>query len=194
MSFLIILKRLKQLLNFPYRRSCGGEIISADFKQGLHARTEFNGDFYSIQTYSGNGLLRVDPLGSNHLLQPIASDQELGKAVLDTLSKSRVIPLDECEDYFDHDASDEQYKNWITKMMESYDYRSKRQLFKKMHNCGIQLLDGQITIRPSCHEKLESWTGKTISEFDYVIIPADSSPEEVGAALRLAFSRCRSYV
>ncbi|NRN30196.1 contact-dependent growth inhibition system immunity protein [Photorhabdus heterorhabditis] len=168
--------------------------MNTDFKQGLHARTEFNGDFYSIQTYSGNGLLKVDPLGSNHLLQLIASDQELGKAVLDALSKSRVIPLNECGGYFDHDANAEQYKNWIAKMMESYGYRSKRQLFKKMLSCGICMLDGQITIRPSCHEKLESWTGKTISEFDYIIIPADSSPEEVGAALRLAFSRCRSYV
>ncbi|NDL44379.1 contact-dependent growth inhibition system immunity protein, partial [Photorhabdus laumondii] len=47
---------------------------------------------------------------------------------------------------------------------------------------------------PSSHEKLEGWSGDGISVADYVVIPADSSPEEVGAALRLAFSRCRSYV
>ncbi|NHB61287.1 contact-dependent growth inhibition system immunity protein [Photorhabdus sp. RW14-46] len=168
--------------------------MNADFKQGLNASAMFNGDFYSVKTYSGNGLLRADPLGSKHLLQPIVSDQELGKAVLDALSKSRVIPFDECEDYFDHDASDEQYKNWITEMMKSYGYRSKRRLFKKMLSCSICMLDGEITIQPSSHEKLEGWSGDGISEADYVIIPANSSPEEVGAALRLAFSRCRSYV
>ncbi|MCC8374950.1 MULTISPECIES: contact-dependent growth inhibition system immunity protein [Photorhabdus] len=168
--------------------------MNIDFDQGLNAGVKFNGDFYSIQTYSGNGLLGVDPLGSEYLLQPVASDQELGKAVLDALSKSRIIPLDEYGDYFDHDANDKQYKNWITEMMGSYGYRSKRQLFKKMNNCNIRLLDGVITIMPYGHKKLELWTGQGIVESDYVIIPANSSPEEVGAALRLAFSRCRSYV
>ncbi|NRN30891.1 contact-dependent growth inhibition system immunity protein [Photorhabdus heterorhabditis] len=162
--------------------------------QGLNAGAKFNGDFYSIQTHSGNGLLGVDPLGSKHLLQPFVSDQELGNAVFDALSKSRVIPIDECGDYFDHDVNDKQYKNWITEMMGSYGYRSKRQLFRKMNNCDICLLDGVITIMPYGHEKLELWTGQGIVESDYVIIPADSSPAEVGAALRLAFSRCRSYV
>ncbi|WP_445375073.1 contact-dependent growth inhibition system immunity protein [Photorhabdus tasmaniensis] len=168
--------------------------MSMDFKQGLNASAMFNGDFYSVKTYSGNGLLREDPLGSKHLLQPIVSDQELGKAVLDALSKSRIISLDECGDYFDHDVSNEQYKNWITEMMGFYGYRSKRQLFKKMLSCGICMLDGEITIQPSSHVKLDGWSGDGISESDYVVIPADSSPEEVGAALRLAFSRCRSYV
>ncbi|WP_083451932.1 contact-dependent growth inhibition system immunity protein [Photorhabdus heterorhabditis] len=194
MSFLIILKRLKQLLNFPYRRSYGSEIKSEIFERWKNARCVFNGDFYSVQTYSGNGLLGADPSGSNYLLQPIVSDQELGKAVLDALSKSRLIPLDKYGDYFDHDANDKQYKNWITEMMGSYGYRSKRQLFKKMNSCNIRLLDGVITIMPYGHKKLELWTGQGIVESDYVIIPADSSPEEVGAALRLAFSRCRSYV
>lgn len=165
-----------------------------NFKQGLNASAMFNGDFYSVKTYSGNGLLRADPLGSKHLLQPIVSDQELGTSVLDALSKSRRISLDEYGDYFDHDVSNEQYKNWITEMMESYGYRSKRQLFKKMLSCSICMLDGEITIQPSSHVKLDSWSGDGISETDNVVIPADSSPEEVGAALRLAFSRCRSYV
>ncbi|MCA6218979.1 contact-dependent growth inhibition system immunity protein [Photorhabdus antumapuensis] len=168
--------------------------MSADFKQGLNARVKFNGDFYSVQTYSGNGLLGADPLGSNDLLQPIVSDQELGVAVLDALSKSRIIPLDEYGDYFNYDANSEQYKNWITEMMGFYVYRSKRQLFKKMLSCGICMLDGQIVIRPSRHEKLEGWSEDGISESDHVVISADSSPEEVGTALRLAFSRCRSYV
>ncbi|WP_338052467.1 contact-dependent growth inhibition system immunity protein [Stutzerimonas marianensis] len=45
-------------------------------------------------------------------------------------------------------------------------------------------------MRPSHHEKLEAWSGKGLSESDYVIIPSGSSPSDVGAALRLAFSRC----
>ncbi|MBS9443845.1 contact-dependent growth inhibition system immunity protein [Photorhabdus heterorhabditis] len=194
MSFLIILKRLKQLLNFPYRRSYGSEIKSEIFERCKNAGCVFNGDFYSVTTYSGYRSLNLDPLGGNHMLSPGTSDEELGVAVFSALSKSRFIPYENLGDFLDNEKRKERYEQWVIEMMEFHPYRSKRQLFKKMHNCGIQLLDSQITIRPSSHEKLEGWSGDGFSESDYVIIPADSSPEEVGAALRLAFSRCRSYV
>ncbi|MEJ1554439.1 contact-dependent growth inhibition system immunity protein, partial [Escherichia coli] len=48
-----------------------------------------------------------------------------------------------------------------------------------------------ITIRPSFHEKLEAWSGNRINESDYVVLPADSSPTEIGSGLRLALSRCK---
>ncbi len=128
------------------------------------------------------------------MLPPDTSDEELGAVVFNALSKSRFIPYESLGDFLDNEKRKERYDQWVIEIMGFHRYRSRRQLFKKMHNCGIQLLDGNITIRPTGHEKLELWTGKGIVESDYVIIPADSSPEEVGAALRLAFSRCRSYV
>ncbi|MCA6218982.1 contact-dependent growth inhibition system immunity protein [Photorhabdus antumapuensis] len=164
------------------------------FKRWRNARCVFNGDFYCIETFSGYRMLSADPQGSYYLLSPDIDDEQLGMAVLDALFKSRLIPLEEIDDFFEPEKYDEQYKEWIDELIKTYGYRSKRQLFKRMRDCGIQLLDGNITIRPTGHEKLELWTGKGIVESDYVIIPADSSPEEVGAALRLAFSRCRSYV
>ncbi|MBP9693427.1 MAG: CdiI family contact-dependent growth inhibition immunity protein [Alphaproteobacteria bacterium] len=59
-----------------------------------------------------------------------------------------------------------------------------------MKSCGINLDQGLITIRPSHHEKLEAWSGEGIDKRDYVNIPHDSEPSQIGAALRLAFSRC----
>jgi hypothetical protein len=59
-----------------------------------------------------------------------------------------------------------------------------------MKHCGTTLIDQVITIRPSNHEKLEAWSGKNISEDNYVILSLDNSPEEIGAGLKLAFSRC----
>ncbi len=59
-----------------------------------------------------------------------------------------------------------------------------------MKNCDIECGDGFITIGPTHHEKLEAWSGDGISEADYVVIPADSPLSKIGAALRLAFSRC----
>lgn len=59
-----------------------------------------------------------------------------------------------------------------------------------MKKCSIESKGGQITIRLGHHEKLEAWSGKGLSESDYVIISSGSSPSDVGAALRLASSRC----
>ncbi|ERT10312.1 contact-dependent growth inhibition system immunity protein [Photorhabdus temperata] len=168
--------------------------MSEIFKRWKNAICVFNGDFYSVTTYSGYRSFNLDPLGGNHMLSSDVSDEKLGVVVFDALSKSRFIPFESLGDFLDNEKRKERYDQWIAEMIEFHRYRSKRQLFKKMHNCGIQLLDGQITIQPSCHEKLEGWSGDGISESDYVVIPADSSPEEIGAALRLAFSRCRSYV
>ncbi|MCT8350099.1 CdiI family contact-dependent growth inhibition immunity protein [Photorhabdus temperata] len=166
--------------------------MSEIFKRWKNARCVFNGDFYSVTAYSGYRALNLDTSRGNYMLTSDVSDEKLGIVILDALSKSRLIDPD--DNFFDNEKKAERYKGWVKLLMETYNYRSKRQLFKKMHNCGIQLLDGQITIRPSCHEKLEGWSGDGISESDYVVIPANSSPEEIGAALRLAFSRCRSYV
>ena len=47
-----------------------------------------------------------------------------------------------------------------------------------------------ITISPNHHEKLEAWSGNGFTKADNDVIPANSSPAEVGAAFRVVFSRC----
>ncbi|EPC03024.1 hypothetical protein L861_22200 [Litchfieldella anticariensis FP35 = DSM 16096] len=119
-----------------------------------------------------------------------SEDEELGEALTDALSKSRTLTLDEYGEFFDYEKGKIQYKDWLKTLMERYGYKTERAMFKNMKSCNIESQNGTITIRPSHHEKLEAWSGDGISESDYVVIPADSSPAEVGAALRLAFSRC----
>ena len=60
-----------------------------------------------------------------------------------------------------------------------------------MMRCSIEISDGRLTISPSCHEKLEAWSGKGLTEDDDVVLSVNSTTEEIGAGLRLAFSRCR---
>ncbi|EEU1774406.1 hypothetical protein EC162594_03794 [Escherichia coli O145:H28] len=64
-------------------------------------------------------------------------------------------------------------------------------LSRKPGAVHIHLVNDVITIRPSFHEKLEAWSGNRINESDYVVLPADSSPTEIGSGLRLALSRCK---
>ncbi|MFC5694170.1 contact-dependent growth inhibition system immunity protein [Pseudomonas sp. GCM10022186] len=166
------------------------------------ANAKLNKEFICIETYSGYRMSQADHKGVTHLLAPDASDQAVGEALLDALSKSRFVLPEPRKDVwihpeatfdselYDFDASEQRYKDWISQLMEKYDYKTKRALFKDMKNCSIELKEGSMTIRPSRHEKLEGWGGTGLGGSDYVIIPATSTPEEVGVALRLAFSRC----
>lgn len=160
-------------------------------------------DFICVETHSGyGGGTNADPKGRQNFLIPDASDEVLGDAVLDALAHSRHVlgspragstypPSVEFDmDLTDYKQVAERYATRTRVLMQRYGYKTKRALFKDMKNCHIKKEGGVITICPSNHEKLESW-GRTKGDgIEYVVIPADSAPAEIGAALRLAFSRC----
>lgn len=149
-------------------------------------------DFLSIETNSGLGRVRRDPVFLPHLLSPEADDKSVGEVILKSLSDSRTLnSLEERVAFFDRERSKEQHTAWIKMLMEQYGYKTKNALFKSMKHCIIHCVNNVITISPTWHEKLEAWSGDRISESDYVVLPADSSPAEIGAGLRLALTRCK---
>ncbi|WP_145582778.1 contact-dependent growth inhibition system immunity protein [Yersinia thracica] len=149
-------------------------------------------EFLSVETYSGLGRVRRDPLFPSHLLPPDADDKSIGEAVLIALSNSRTLTsLEERVAFFDLETGKEQYAAWIAMLMQKYGYKTKRALFKDMKNCSIHCLNDVITISPTRHEKLEAWSGTGLTESDDVVISVNSVPAEIGAALRLALSRCK---
>ncbi|TBU81445.1 contact-dependent growth inhibition system immunity protein [Phytopseudomonas dryadis] len=166
------------------------------------ANAKMNREFLCVQTYSGYGSCRADYKGAMHLLSVDASNQVVGEALLDALSKSRFVLPEPRNDVwihpeatfdselYDFEATEQRHKNWTQQLMSRYGYKNKRSLFKDMKNCSVEKREGLITMRPSHHEKLEGWSGKGLSENDYVVIATDCSPEDVGAALLLALSRC----
>lgn len=162
-------------------------------EQGLNAEAIFNNDFYCISTFSGYGLLRDDPETQNYILTPDCIDNELGIELIKALSASRVVDPDDT-DFFDCEIGDIAYAEWRESIMKYFNYKTKRALFKNMLRCGVRQLNGMITIRPSVHDRLDGWSGNGIAESDYVIIRDNSTHEEIGAALRLAFSRCKNKI
>lgn len=148
--------------------------------------------FLSVETYSGLGMTGMDPLFPSHLLSSDADEQNIGETILQALSNSRTLnKLEDRVAFFDLERGKEQYAAWIALLMDKYGYKTKRALFKNMKKCGIHLINGAITISPSRHEKLEAW-GRTKGDgIEDVILSVDSSPAEIGAALRLALSRCK---
>lgn len=162
-----------------------------------------NEDFIYVKTHSGYRSSRADPLGVEHRSAPDVSDIELGEMLLDALARSRFVvhqARDDIwihpeasvdKDLYDHGLTNQRYDEWVNDLLASYSYKTKRSLFKNMRRCSMESVGGAIKIRPSCHEKLEGWSGKGISENDYVVVLTDSGAENIGKALRLAFSRCR---
>lgn len=160
--------------------------------QDYWANAFVTNDFLNIETYSGLGITRRDPLFPSRLLPLDIGDKSLGEKILQALFDSRTLTeLADRVEFFDLEKGKEKYAIWIAMLMEKYGYKTKRALFKNMKKCGIHLVNNQITIRPSYHEKLEAWSGARINESDYVVLPVDSSPDEIGAGLRLALSRCK---
>lgn len=159
-------------------------------QEWFYAEAYENQDFINISTFSYCGIRTRDPDGENLLLSKNTSNEELGQAALLALSKSRKIKESEYI-YFDNNNISQRYNNWVANLMDKYGYKTKRALFKKMMRCPIEIRDGVLTISPSIHEKLEGWGGDDFTESNKVILPINSSPEEIGAGLRLAFSRCR---
>lgn len=150
-----------------------------------------NNDFIFIETYSGYFNCLPDPEGKRFFLSPSSSDDELGERVLEALAVSRMIDPKEKPEFFDFRGRvATQYNEWVADAMIRFGYKTKRALFKGMKNCSVDEVDGAITIRPSHHEKLEAWSGKGITETDCVVISSNTPINEVGMALRLAFSRC----
>ncbi|AJJ11699.1 hypothetical protein CH64_1859 [Yersinia rohdei] len=149
-------------------------------------------EFMCIDTYSGLGRVGRDPVFPSHLLPEDIDDHRLGETILQALSDSRTLTeLAERVAFFDLEKGKEQYATWIAMLMEKYGYKTKKSLFKDMKNCGIHCVNGAIKISPTRHEKLEAW-GRTKGDgIEDVILSVDSSPEEIGAGLRLALSRCK---
>ena len=150
-----------------------------------------NQDFILVVTYSGRGIIARDPDGIQTIFPLDVSDEELGQATLLALAKSRILDDIEIWPFMDRDNVKKRYDTWVADLMNKYNYKTRRTLFKNMMQCSVEISDERLTISPSWHEKLEAWSGEGISDNDKVVLSVNSTTEEIGAGLRLAFSRCR---
>ena len=162
-----------------------------------------NGRLIYLQTLSGyRGPRESDHRGLQYTLPFDIEDQMLGQALLEVVAKSRfVLPrkrtdvvqhpdVEFDEEMFDPKIREARYKAWVQKTIEQFGYKSEREIFKRMMLCSIQIECGVITFSPTRHHSLLGWSREENDGLEEVTLADTSSPKEVGAALRLAFSRC----
>ena len=121
------------------------------------------------------------------------ADAEFGHTIRHALSLSRLVDPDD-NDFFHRDKVGERYKLWIAEAMEMWGYKNRKALFKKMNICSVKLLNNEMEVTPCSHERLESWGAKGMTKDDNITLPSSVSDEELGAAVKKAFLRCRNYV
>jgi hypothetical protein len=143
--------------------------------------------FISVRPLSGYAIIQPEDDGYVIYLAPDASDEALGRALLETLARSRFIfPPDpefsEAERYL------RCIRNWQKEFMQRYGYKTKRDAYKNMDWCEAARSEGNISIRPHKRDKPEYF--RRLPPEKTVIIPATENAEAVGAALRLALDRC----
>ena len=142
-----------------------------------------------IQTWSGFGRYAPDHLYPPHILPLDTDNGTLGTTVLQALANSRTLDNEaEHIDFLKQESFKPRYEDWVANLCGNLGYKTRRALFKNMMSVDIWLHNGCLKISPSRHVKLEAWDA---IDADNVILSLDNSPEEIGAGLKLALSRCR---
>lgn len=143
--------------------------------------------FTCIEPLSGYRIIQREDEGYVIYLERDASDEAMGRALLEALARSRYIfPPDpqfsEAERYM------RCYRNWQKDFMQRYGYKTKRDAYKNMDWCRAKRSEGKIAVQPHKRDKPEYFHDLP-SEKTVVILATDDA-ETAGAALRLALDRC----
>ena len=150
-----------------------------------------NGKVLIVAAYTGFSGWRMTCAREIELV-PDADDATLGAAVAEALAYSRELSLHDW--YGENDRSVEekmsQYRAWRDGFMSRYGYKTQRALFMNMLHANVDRRGGRLECSPTNHEKIDAWSGDGIPPDSKVVVNADSPAAEIGAALRLTFSRC----
>jgi len=144
--------------------------------------------FISIEPMSG--YRRALPENEAHViyLPPNASDDVLGRALLEALDRSRFIWPDDEPEFFEWKRFTQCSRNWQEDCMRRYGYRTKREAYNNMDWCRAERSEGKISIEPHKRDKPEYF--RDLSPDRTVVVPAMDDAAAAGAALRLALDRC----
>lgn len=149
---------------------------------------ENNGDFISIQAYSGYDSIMVDPTAIEYFFVADVSNEVLGEAVLESFKQCRFLPCEEA--YTLAQQADQFYIEWVQKIINRYGYKTRGELFINMKSCLIEYHKDVLIFLPIHHEELEVWVSHGEGRENNLKISAHSSAAEIGLMLRRAFDRC----
>ncbi len=144
--------------------------------------------FICVEPRSGYSMILPENDGYTIHLPHDASDEALGRALLEALDRSRFIwPADEPE-FFEWQRYVKCDRHWEKETMRRYSYKTRRDLYKNMNWCRAERSEGKLSIKPHRRDQPGLWTD--VPPEKIVVVPASQNVATLGAALRLALSRC----
>jgi len=161
---------------------------SIEQRQGKNVSAFRNAELLYLWPMTGLRLLFIDPRTSARLLSLNDDAETIGAALAQTLTESTILTSEEFQKIFRSGEIQKKGDEWDNFLIERFSYKSSKTLYEGMHKCSIREVSGNISISPSRHNDLQSWTG--ISGVEDVILPAHSSNKEIGLALLEGFNRC----
>ncbi len=153
-----------------------------------------NEHYYFIQTLSRYNLLVRDYRVPTFFLSKDIEASELGKTVKLALSKSQVIELDTNENVFSRDGILSAYNQWINEGKELCGFKTKKMFLKNMVLCQLTQENNSFEIRPTSHDKLETWSGGDFIKKDYIVLIDTVSDLELGESIKEVISRCKNKI
>jgi hypothetical protein len=142
-----------------------------------------------IEALSGAGPLAYREDNSQRIyLEPAATNEVLGQALLTAFGKSRFVDPSSEHEFYDPERASRRFKEWQQEFMVRYGYKSKQAALVSLDWCFARRAEGEISIRPNKRDKAWSW--RSLPPEKTVVIPATEAAATVGAALRLALDRC----
>jgi len=168
------------------------ELDELERKQGKNATISATPRFYKVVTESGSGVLYADPDCEVFLLDHNEDDTAIGSAILAALTKSRFVTDEELRSVFKSRMQEieEKADQSARLRIKRYAYKSRTQMNKETKYVNVRLSEGQITFMPNYTRGSGIYDG--LSKDQHVVIPGYCTPSEIGAAFRLALSRCTS--
>lgn len=156
------------------------------------AAITLNNDFLNIVSCSGYRMITEDFAQKNEFLSVDASDVEIGKHLREALALSRFVHPDKQEDLDSYLFDPARYQEWFENVNKKYGYKTKKDLLQGMLTCKCTLYNHEIKLKPTHQASLEFWNDEGLTESDTITISESCTDEELGAAARLALSRCTS--
>ena len=155
------------------------------------ASVHSNHGYISVSTSSGYRACALDLNGEHIVLSENCSDEELANALLAALDESRVLSVEEIPEFFNASKVESRYEKWVDNLLKKFGGMSRRKAFAKMKHCNVVVLSNKLKFRPNKKERGEAWSGKGFTELDNVELPYESTPKEIGAALKMVLSKCK---
>jgi hypothetical protein len=181
-------------LSYEFRQNPPLNVVT-DYKDRAMSATKIKPFTQWADVAKTERFIRIVPLSGYRLVQheydayviylePHASDEALGQALLDALERSRFIPpRPEFSDA-------EKYMRYYWQKDFTQRYKATRQEYKNMDWCRTKRSGAKIEIHPHQRDVPDYFLDHPPERT--VVIPATANAEAVGAAARLALNRCEN--